>query len=169
MNPRLTNAPDNTSQLHIRFAPASPDSNPRLARNTFLQTVLAVAISVLAPMVAHAGSATWHLNPTSSDWNTAANSTPMTFPNGPAYIATFAFSNNTGVSISADTEVNGIIFTRAATNPYFIGVPSNLTLTLSGTGITNNSGIHHTLFVGFDGELLFTNTSTASNSSIENL
>ena len=29
----------------------------------------------------------------------------------------FPFSNTTNVSISEDTEVNGIIFTSAATNP----------------------------------------------------
>jgi hypothetical protein len=117
---------------------------------------------------AYAGTAQWNLNPTSGDWNTAANWTPMTVPNGSADIATFAFSNNTDVSISANTEVNGIIFTPAATSPYLIEVPSNLTLTLGGTGIANNSGIQHTFFLSsMDGELLFTDTSSASNSTIE--
>lgn len=70
--------------------PASSDSYPRLPRKTLLQTILAVAISILAPMVAHADSTTWDLNPTSGDWNTAANWTPTTVPNGPTDIATFA-------------------------------------------------------------------------------
>ena len=111
MNLRLTKAPGIASPLYVRFTPASPGSNPRLVRKTFLQTMLAVAISVLALIIAHAGSATWDLNPGSGDWNTAANWTPMTVPNGPADIATFAVSNTTNVSISANAEVNGITFT----------------------------------------------------------
>ena len=38
---------------------------------------------------AFAGSATWNSNPVSNDWNTAANWTPATVPNGPEDIATF--------------------------------------------------------------------------------
>ncbi len=131
MNLRLTKAPGTTSPLHVRFTPASPDSNPRLVRKTFLQTILAVAISVLAPIVAHAGSATWDLNPGSGTWNTAANWTPMTIPNGPADTATFALSNTTNVSISANTEVNGITFTAAATNPYTITASAAFTLRIT--------------------------------------
>ena len=41
---------------------------------------------------ARAGSATWNLNPTTSDRNTAANWTPTTVPNGPGDTATFAVS-----------------------------------------------------------------------------
>jgi hypothetical protein len=37
-------------------------------------------------------------------------------PNGPADTATFDFSNVTNVSLSANTEVDGITFTAAATN-----------------------------------------------------
>jgi hypothetical protein len=66
------------------------------------------------------------------DWNTAANWTPDGVPNGPADIATFGLSNATFVSTSNDTEVNGIIFTPAATNPYTIAIGP--TLTISGAG-----------------------------------
>ena len=75
------------------------------------------ALMFLVPAVAYAGSAQWNLNPTSGDWNTAANWTPMTVPNGPADIATFGLSNTTYVSISANTEVNAITFTPAAQIP----------------------------------------------------
>jgi hypothetical protein len=169
MNVPLIKAPGNTSQLHIRFIPASSHSDPRLVRKTFLKTILAVAISVLAPVVAHADSATWNLNPISGDWNTAPNWTPATVPNGPADTATFALSNTTGVSISADTEVNGIIFTPAATNSYYIDTFEN-TLTLSGTGITNNSGIAQYLSSGSppNGSLQFSNSSTAGSANITN-
>jgi hypothetical protein len=140
VNLRLTKAHGIASPLYVRFTPASPGSNPRLVRKTFLQTILAVAVSVSAPIVAHASSATWDLNPGSGDWNTAANWTPVGVPNGPADIATFGLSNTTDVSISANTEVNEIVFTAAATNPYTITASPGLTLTISGAGITNNSG-----------------------------
>jgi autotransporter-associated beta strand protein len=166
MNPRLTKAPGNALQLHIGFTPASSNSSPRLARKTFLQTILAVAISILAPMVAHAGSATWDLNPGSGDWNTAGNWTPATVPNGPADVATFALSNTTFVSLSANTEVDSVIFTPAATNPYNIGANSGITLTLSGTGITNNSGIAQSFFFNEETQMLFTNSASAGNATI---
>ena len=173
MNLRLTKAPGTASPLHVRFTPASPDSNPRLVRKSFLQTILAVAISVLVPIVAHAGSATWDLNPGSGTWNTAANWTPMIVPNGPADIATFALSNTTNVSISANTEVNAITFTPAATNPYTITASATWTLRITGTGITNNSGRtqHFITPVGANGEfglIVFSNSATAGNSTMFN-
>jgi autotransporter-associated beta strand protein len=170
----LTKAPGIASPLHVPFTPASPGSNPRFVRKIFLQTILAVAISVLAPIVAHAGSATWDLDPGSGDWNTAANWTPMTVPNGPADTATFALSNNTNVSIFANTEVNGITFTSVATNPYGITVSPGFRLTLSGTGITNNSGTTQNFGTAADasgnvGTIVFSNNATAgSNVSIFN-
>jgi len=165
MNVPLIKASGIASLLHIRFIPTSPRSNPRLVRKTFLQTILAIAISVLTPIVAHADSATWDLNPDSGDWNTAANWTPATVPNGSADTATFDLSNTTNVSISANTEVNGIVFTAAATNPYFIAI--HAPLTLSGTGITNNSGIAQALEVETGG-LEFWNSSSAGTASIDN-
>jgi autotransporter-associated beta strand protein len=170
MYPLFTKA--SCTALHRHFTPASSDSYPRLARNTILQTILAVAISLLTPMIAHAGSATWGLNPGSGDWNTAANWTPTTVPNGPTDIATFALSNTTDVSISADTEVNGITFNSAATNPYFIPVNDGITLTLSGTGITNNSGITQNFMTRFSvedpGAIVFSNSATAGSAAIDN-
>ena len=134
----LTKAPANASQLHICFTPASSHSNPGLIGKIFLQTILLVAASILAPTLAHAGSATWDLNPTSGDWNTAANWTPMTVPNGPADIATFGLSNTTDVSISANTEVNAITFIPVNSG-YTITVPDFLILTFSGAGIIGDA------------------------------
>ena len=114
----------------------------------------------------YAGSAQWNLNPGSGDWNAAANWTPATVPNGSADTATFALSNTTNVSISASTEVNGIVFTAAATNPYVVATGGDDGLTLSGTGITNNSGIAQALEV--DSGLRFLNSSTAGSASIDN-
>ncbi len=60
----------------------------------------------------------------------------------------------------------GSSFTSAATNPYTVMVNSGL-LTLTGTGITNNSGIAQFLYLGdYDGQILFTNSASAGNASI---
>jgi len=117
------------------------------------------------PAVACAINAQWDLDPISGDWNTAANWTPLGVPNGPTDTATFALSNTTNISISANTEVNGITFTSAATNPYTITANSGLTLTISGAGITNNSGTTQNFVAGGDatgnGQIAFTNSATA--------
>src|SRR5262245_5471967 len=138
--------------------------------------LIAAAISCslifLVPTVTYAISAQWDLDPISGDWNTAANWTPDEVPNGPADIATFGLSHTTDVSISEDTEVNGITFTSAATNPYTITVNAGVTLTLSGTGITNNSGGAQTLVIGSDdnaepAQIHFTHGATAGNATID--
>src|SRR6266540_5422161 len=107
--------------------------------NKPILAVIRCSLMFLLPAGAYAISAQWDLDPISGDWNTAANWTPMTVPNGPADIATFALSNTTDVSISANTEVNGITFTAAATNPYTITATAAWTLRITCTGITNNS------------------------------
>ena len=70
--------------------------------------------------------------------NTADNWTPMTIPNGPTDITTFALSNTTNVSISEDSEISSIMFTSPAANAYAMTV-TRFTLTISGVGIINNS------------------------------
>ena len=94
----------------------------------------------LVPTVTYAISAQWDLDPISGDWNTAANWTPASVPNGAADVATFGLSHTTDVSISANTEVNGIRFT---TDPYTITASPSVTLTISGTGRHEQFG-HHT-------------------------
>jgi autotransporter-associated beta strand protein len=142
--------------------------------NTRMLAAIRCSLLLLVSAAAYAGSAQWNLNPTSGDWNTAANWTPMGIPNGPADIATFGLSNTTNVSISANTEVNSIVFTPAATNPYGITAGPGLTLAISGVGITNNSGRTQGFVIASDpsfhiGTLLFSNSATAgSNISIFN-
>src|SRR5438477_655431 len=91
-----------------------------------MKTSLCLITRILAPLLlmfciraSFAGSATWGLNPGSGDWNAAANWTPATVPNGSADTATFSLSNTTDVSISANTQVNGITFTPAATQSLY--------------------------------------------------
>jgi hypothetical protein len=132
----------------------------------FVAALISSGLIFLLFATAQAGSAIWDLSPGSGDWNTATNWMPMTVPNASTDTATFALSNTTSVSISANTEVNGITFTAAATNPYTITVSPNLTLTLSGTGITNNSGIAQNFVTHGAGQISFTNNATAGSSTI---
>src|SRR6266487_3723168 len=139
--------------------------------NKLIVAAIRCSLMLLLPAVAYPDSAQWDLNPSSGDWNTAANWTPMTVPNGSTDIATFAVSNTTNVSISANTEVSGITFTAAATNPYTITASAAFTLIISGTGITNNSVSTQQFVtaVGANGEfglILFTNSATAGNSTM---
>src|SRR5437016_3221674 len=115
---------------------------------TIILAAIRCSLILIVPTATYAISAEWDLNPISGDWNTAANWTPLGVPNGPADTATFGLSNNTTISLSADTEVSNIIFTPAATNPYSITVNSGRTLTLSGVGVTNNSGLAQNFSIG---------------------
>jgi autotransporter-associated beta strand protein len=124
------------------------------------------SLMFLVPSVTYAISAQWDLDPISGDWNTAANWTPVAVPNGPADVATFGLSNTTNVSISADTEVNGITFAPGAPG-YTINGSSQLLvdLTLSGVGITNNSGTTQNFVTPGAGRIYFRNHATAGSST----
>ena len=129
---------------------------------------------MLCIQTSQASSATWKRNHRSGDWNTKTNWKPATVPNGSADTATFALSNTTAISISANTELNGITFTAAATNPYTITANPTFTLTLSGAGIVNNSGTTQNVVTAVDasvraGTIVFSNGATGgSNVSIFN-
>jgi autotransporter-associated beta strand protein len=136
--------------------------------NIPVAAALRCSLMFLVSAVAYADSAQWNLDPTSGDWNTATNWTPNTVPNGQGDIATFDFSNTTDVSISANTEVNSITFTSAATSPYTVTASTELALTISGVGITNNSGIAQKFLTAVDGSgnfgrILFTTSATAES------
>jgi hypothetical protein len=78
---------------------------------SFFRIFIAAALLLLAAQRnSLAGSATWAANPSSSDWNRAANWTPATVPNGTADVATFGMSDitnvtNTDVIVSLDSLV----------------------------------------------------------------
>ena len=132
----------------------------RKVRAPAVATFLMICAVFLEPKTSPAASATWSTNPPSGDWNSASNWVPMTVPNGPSDIATFQTSNQTFVSLSADTEVNGIIFNSGASLFEIINGTA-ITLTISGTGVTNSSGITQTFFVS--GHMAFTNASRAGD------
>src|SRR5712691_9214379 len=96
-----------------------------------MKTKLLILISLACALHAHAGSATWNLNPTSGDWNTAANWTPNTVPNGPNDIATFGVSQTTGISLSTSVGLNGMVFNPGA-SVYTISLTGSINF--SGTG-----------------------------------
>src|SRR6266481_1802477 len=81
-------------------------NNPRLPldivqakRSSFSRLAFFFLALLAATHAAFSGSATWNLNPTSTDWNTAANWTPETVPNGTTDIATFDVSDVTDVLV----------------------------------------------------------------------
>jgi autotransporter-associated beta strand protein len=137
-----------------------------------LSALLLCGLLLLIPNApAQAGSATWNLNPTTEDWNTATNWTPATVPNGLSDTATFATSNSKDLSISAATEVNAILFNSGA-NRFVITVPAQQHLTISGAGITNSSGITQRFIADQDpfnadhGAITFTNTAAAGSETV---
>ena len=124
--------------------------------------ILTLALGALNAV--YAGSATWNLNPISGDWNTAANWTPNTVPNGPDDVATFGVSNQTGVSISSVvTEVNEVIFNPGACA---FTITDSWYLTISGIGIANNSGIAQNFVVTGPSRVIYlTNNATAGENT----
>jgi autotransporter-associated beta strand protein len=119
--------------------------------------VMAVALLVLAahqPLLA--GSATWATNPTSGDWNTAANWLPNMVPNSTTDVATFGASNVTDVT-NTDVIINldSLVFSPGASQ-YTISALDNIEL--YGPGIVNNSGILQSFVAG---AMFFKNSATA--------
>ena len=130
--------------------------------------LLAVAVlCFVSSQLAYGGSATWNLNPVDDDWINPNNWTPTTFPNGPSDTATFGVSNMSIISLATDIEVAEIIFQSGA-SAYVLGTaPNGAVLTLSGAGVTNNSGVAQIIallptFSG-PGGIIFTNNATAGS------
>jgi autotransporter-associated beta strand protein len=163
--------------------------NRSSGRRGFLLIPLALAILTLLLATASssfAGSATWKASPVDTVWNNAANWVANGPPNGPADTATFATSNiRRPVIGEGSTEVNGIVF-NAGASAFTISSPF-FTFTISGVGITNNSGITQnfvsgptvinflgnatagslTLFTN-TGDITFGDSATAGNASFTN-
>jgi outer membrane autotransporter protein len=139
------------------------------SRTAFRRRILCTGIAaalVCAAAPAFAASATWNANPITNDWNMGTNWTPATVPNGAADTATFGLSNQTFITTSAETEVNGITFNPLA-SPFTIRPEAAFLLTISGTGITNSSLIPQN-FVTWNiatifGRIRFTNSATAGS------
>src|SRR5713226_121695 len=138
----------------------------RLLPSAFTITLLLGVVLALSATFSYADSATWNLNPTSGDWNTAANWTPNTVPNGPNDIATFGVSQTTGISLSTSVGLNGMVFNPGA-SVYTISLTGSINF--SGTGTDNNSGVTQNVTCdvassGDFGVINFTNNATSGES-----
>jgi autotransporter-associated beta strand protein len=135
-------------------------------KSTIASCAIVLTLSLAALKTVYASSATWNLHPTSSNWNTAANWTPATVPNGPADIATFSPSSRSTVSLAnVHIEVASLIFDTVATN-YTI-LTGFGELTIGDAGIVNNSGKLQTFIAGvasgLAGEIIFTGNAHAGS------
>ena len=105
-------------------------------------------IFLLSTESLRAESATWNRYPDDWNWTTATNWTPATAPNDPDDTATFGQSNVTGVIDWGPTQLDGIVFDSGTSAPSAFTIAPDQ-LTISGAGITNNSGITQIFFVGY--------------------
>ena len=136
-----------------------------------IRTTLLLAVLPLfcAALPAAGGSATWLQNAPNSNWNNASNWTAGGPPTGTMETATFGVSSQDGTLFTANTEVNGITFTPGA-SVYTITANLTFTLTLSGVGITNNSGTTQSFVADASGAnhgtILFINNATAGSATL---
>ena len=140
--------PNEKKNIMKNSTPVSIDGAPRRRLHIVASNLLPALLLLFTLPSLQAGSATWKLNPTSNNWNTAANWTGNTVPNGTADVATFGVSNTADVALSASAEVNSIVFNPGA-NPFTIAPQPGSTLTISGAGVINNSGSTQNLAATF--------------------
>ena len=132
-----------------------------------LESLAIVALLCCSAGGALAGSATWQQNPATSNWNTPANWTPATVPNGSSDVATFASSTKTNVSVTSGITLDSIVFQPDA-GPFTINTSSEFAIILiSGVGVVNNSALAQNFIIGAighdQGALDFSGTATAGN------
>src|SRR5439155_25461202 len=143
----------------------STGSSMRTSFNRLRFLVAAVLLFSAAQRPSLAGSATWDQNPTSGDWNTAANWTPQTVPNSTTDIATFDASNVTNLSVGFGSIINldSAVFDSGA--PAYIITIDVSNLILNGAGFVNNSGSVQSMVIPEEdhlvGAMFFYNSATA--------
>jgi autotransporter-associated beta strand protein len=133
-------------------------------RTHLLSTVAAAAL--LAATSAHAQDATWNATPSSGDFNTAANWTPPTVPTNTAI---FGASNTTSILFQpfTTTSIATLQFNPDAPAYTFATFPNLFTsISVTGTGIVNNSSNAPTFIVGNQANIFFRGASTAGNATI---
>jgi hypothetical protein len=130
--------------------------------------ILSLLFAGLLPFsTVFAGSATWSMNPSDNDWNTAANWMPPTVPNGSLDTATFEVSSTTDLQISSAVSLDSAVFTPGG-SAYQISLNPDVVLNFWGGGAINNSGQTQTfvlLHSGFfdSSTVIFRNSATAGN------
>ena len=98
------------------------------------RVLILVAGVCFGTVAAHAWNATWRVNPGSTDWNTAANWTPVLVPTG---TATFGASHTTKITFSMNASVGTLLFNTGA--PAYSFTLSGVSLTINEAGIVNDS------------------------------
>jgi hypothetical protein len=93
--------------------------------------IFVATVSMVASQLVFAGSATWNADPTSKDWNTAANWTPQSVPMERTDVATFDVSSVTNVLLSGAATIDSIVFTASA-RAFTINVGKDLTFVGAG-------------------------------------
>jgi outer membrane autotransporter protein len=118
----------------------------------------------------------WNLFPGTNDWNTDGNWTPADFPNTPlpdpvvTDTAVFGASTIVTPNVSATVRIEGIRFDPNAP-AYTITNSALASISISGTGITNNSGLTQTItnsggaFINFLGAAVTAGTNVVINNS----
>src|SRR5215471_6396612 len=137
-----------------------------IARAFFPSTAAILTLLLLTASSSFAGSATWKASAANDEWFDVNNWVQRTIPNGPGDTATFASSNRTSIDIFAfDMELNGIVFNPGASA---FTIATNLQvapqLTISGVGITNNSGVvQNFVLTNPATQMFFINNATAGS------
>src|SRR5436305_7319694 len=149
-------------------------TNLSFLRNTtrifFLVTATLLLLS--AQSTTFAATAFWNSSG-STDWNTNGNwfptiGYPGTTAGDTALFQNFSSVTSLFVSATPANSIAAITFTNAETHSFTITVNPAVTLTLSGTGITNSSGITQNFVTAVDGAgnrglILFNNSATAGS------
>jgi autotransporter-associated beta strand protein len=137
----------------------------RHVKARFTTGFLPAFVLMFSVQTSQAGSATWNLNPPSNDWETAANWTPATVPDGPSDIATFDVSNVTAISLNY-VDLSEVVFNPGASAFTIFARYSGLNF--YGAGITNNSGVVQTFGAvsELNSEINFYNSATAGENTI---
>jgi len=103
------------------------------------------------------------LSPQDSAWENLSNWTAGGPPNGASDTATFGPSSQRNVNISTSVEVNSIVFAFDSDSFDFSILGGELTI--SGTGIRQDSGVLQTFAASDGGQVIFKNMSTAGHAT----
>jgi len=149
-------------------------TNFSFSKKAHTSLLLATATLLLVSMQSaiFADSGTWNSSG-STDWNTNGNWSPTTGSPGTTASDTATFDNLSSVtslfvSATLANDIAAITFTNSETHSFTITANPFHSLTLSGTGITNSSGITQNFVTAVDGSgnsggLIFRNSATAGS------
>jgi fibronectin-binding autotransporter adhesin len=124
--------------------------------------VITISTFILGSGMANAQTYTW--TGATSTWESAANWGGAGFPQNASDAGNFGPTGNTTPTISSAITVGNLTFGTGA-QQYTVGISAG-SLTLSGTGIVNNSFVAQNFSVSSGAALTFSGTSTVSGSPV---